>query len=362
MEKNIKILILEDTQSDADLLVRELKKSGFIFSSEIVQTRETFENALQNFKPDLILSDYNLPSFDGETAFFIKQKKSPNIPFIIVSSAIGDEKAVELIKKGVTDYVLKDKLFSLAPKITRALKEEEEKREKRIANEKFKNTHKKLIQSEARIKNYARHLNQVTEDERAHLAREIHDDIGQQLIVITIGLSELKTQDGTNAIMDERLNIMINTMNDTIQSIREITTTLRPAILDTLGLIPSIKWQCVEFEKKTKIKCKVELNVKEEKFDRNISICYFRICQETLTNIKKHAGPCEVIISIEQNNNELTLKISDNGKGIANEKLANPFSMGLIGMQERANIIGADLNITSKKDFGTTVQLKVKTN
>ena len=108
----IKILILEDNQNDAELLVRELKKSGLDFSFEHIQTRDAFEYALVNFKPDIILSDYSLPSFDGITAFYIKQKKSPDIPFIIVSGTIGEENAVELIKHGVTDYVLKDKLFS----------------------------------------------------------------------------------------------------------------------------------------------------------------------------------------------------------------------------------------------------------
>jgi len=128
MVENIKILILEDNQSDADLLQRELKKSGLVYTSEIVQTRQEFESSLENFKPDLILADYSLPSFDGDTAFDIKQKAYPDIPFIIISGFIGEENAVELIKNGVTDYALKDKLFTLPLKIERALKEAEEKK------------------------------------------------------------------------------------------------------------------------------------------------------------------------------------------------------------------------------------------
>ncbi|MBC7865096.1 MAG: PAS domain S-box protein, partial [Bacteroidia bacterium] len=138
MKHDLKILILEDEQNDADLLLRELKKSGLTFSAEFVETKEAFERALQDFGPDLILSDYSLPSFDGLTALQIKQNKYPDIPFIIVSGIIGEEKAVALIKAGVTDYVLKDKLFSLPQKITRALKEAEEKKEKRITDEKLR--------------------------------------------------------------------------------------------------------------------------------------------------------------------------------------------------------------------------------
>jgi len=142
-----KILILEDNQSDADLLRRELKKSGLNFTSEIVQTRAGFEYALQNFKPDIILSDYSLPSFDAVTAFHIKQSKYPQIPFIIVSGIIGEENAVELIKDGVTDYASKNKLFSLSNKINRALNDTLVRREKLITDEKLKAQTAELIRA-----------------------------------------------------------------------------------------------------------------------------------------------------------------------------------------------------------------------
>ena len=145
MTANLKILILEDNQSDADLLQRELKKSGLIFTAEIVQTRVDFEQALHSFNPDLILSDYSLPSFDAVSAFNIKQNISPLIPFIIVSGVIGEENAVELIKNGVTDYTPKDKLFTLATKISRALKDREEAKEKKAIAEKLKMQTAELI-------------------------------------------------------------------------------------------------------------------------------------------------------------------------------------------------------------------------
>jgi DNA-binding NtrC family response regulator len=145
MSGNLKILILEDNQSDADLVRRELKKNGFNFTSEIVQTRESFENALENFSPDIILSDYSLPAFDGVTAFNIKQNKLPDVPFIIVSGTIGEERSIELIKNGITDYALKDKLFSLTPKISRALRDAEEKRQKILAEGELKAQYEKLL-------------------------------------------------------------------------------------------------------------------------------------------------------------------------------------------------------------------------
>lgn len=146
MNNNLKILILEDNPTDADLVIRELKKSGLCFTTEITQTREEFEISLENFSPDIILSDYSLPSFDGVTAFHIKQRKHSHIPFIIVSGVIGEENAVELIKNGVTDYALKDKLFTLIPKITRALNDVEEKNKKNISDKILKLQHEKLFE------------------------------------------------------------------------------------------------------------------------------------------------------------------------------------------------------------------------
>jgi signal transduction histidine kinase len=134
----LKILIVEDNPDDADLLQRELTKSGLLFTARIVQAREGFEQALRDFGPDIILSDYALPRFDAVAAFRIKQNVVPHIPFIIVSGTIGDENAVELIKTGITDFVPKDKLFTLSQKIGRALKDTEEKKEKKVNAEKLR--------------------------------------------------------------------------------------------------------------------------------------------------------------------------------------------------------------------------------
>ncbi len=146
MTEEIKILILEDNPSDADLMQQNLKRAGLNFVAKVVQTQETYGKAIDEFQPDIILSDFSLPSFDGVSAFNIKQEKQPDIPFIIVSGTIGEERAVELIKKGVDDYVSKDNLVSLNQKIVRALKETENMIEKRIADQKLKILNQKLFE------------------------------------------------------------------------------------------------------------------------------------------------------------------------------------------------------------------------
>lgn len=168
----LRILLVEDNDSDADLLHRELKKSGLNFCTQTVQTREAFEAALQNFKPDIILSDYALPSFDAVTAFRIKQNKFPLIPFIIVSGVIGEENAVELIKNGVTDYASKNKLFGLSTKINRALNDAKSGREKRLNEESLR-----IQQQELQLANEAL----VRQDEKINLVNQELLQLNQEL-------------------------------------------------------------------------------------------------------------------------------------------------------------------------------------
>lgn len=147
--KSIKVLILEHDENDLELLLYELKKGALDFIAKIVETKEQFSNALVDFSPDIILSDYSLPGFDGVTAFHIKQQLCPEVPFIIVSGTIGEENAVELIRNGVTDYSIKDKLFTVIPKIKRAIKETNERHEKAIAEQNLRKSERQL--SEAQI-------------------------------------------------------------------------------------------------------------------------------------------------------------------------------------------------------------------
>jgi signal transduction histidine kinase len=152
---SVRILILEHEPDDIELLQYELKKGGWHYSSEVVQERTGYERALRDFKPDIVLSDYVLPEFDGATAFYIKKEISPDTPFIIVSGTIGEENAVELIKAGVTDYVLKDKLFTVVTKIDRALKESRELEEKKDQEERLANYARELERSNKELEQFA---------------------------------------------------------------------------------------------------------------------------------------------------------------------------------------------------------------
>jgi DNA-binding NtrC family response regulator len=146
MSRKTKILIVEHDANDIELICFELKKSGIDHEIRVVQNEVEFRHNLKKFHPDIILCDYSLPLFSGLIAFKIKEIINPDTPFIFVSGTIGEEIAVELIKKGVTDYALKDKLYTLNPKIIRALKDKEANAERKIANEKLKIQNEKLFE------------------------------------------------------------------------------------------------------------------------------------------------------------------------------------------------------------------------
>jgi PAS domain S-box-containing protein len=145
MKNELRILILEDDDADAELIQHELRKANIAFKSQRVDTREAFQKKLFDFEPDLILADYTLPAFDGSSALRMVKEKYPDVPFIFVSGTIGEDFAIESLKSGATDYVLKDRLSRLAPAVDRALSEVKEKIEYRKAR-------KALEESEMRFR------------------------------------------------------------------------------------------------------------------------------------------------------------------------------------------------------------------
>jgi two-component system CheB/CheR fusion protein len=189
MSCTLNILIVEDNDFDADLILRELNKSNLNFNLEVVKTSEAFEEALKVFKPNIVLSDYSLPGFDGVAAFQIKQRVRPLIPFIIVSGVIGEENAVALIKSGVTDFVSKDKLFTLSQKISRALKETEEREERKKQEERVLVINQELIALNLELEErVAERTKALTESEA--LFRNMMETITQMAWTITVNSEE----------------------------------------------------------------------------------------------------------------------------------------------------------------------------
>jgi two-component system, NarL family, sensor histidine kinase UhpB len=356
MENKLKILHLEDMPFDVEMVERELIKGNIEFEILVVDNKTDFEKALDNFLPDIILSDHSLPSFDSAGALELTKNKAPGIPFILVTATVSEEFAVNILKRGASDYILKTNLKRLPAAVQNAIEKS------KIILEKEK-AEKELEHSYIQVRKLAAHLQDVREKERASIAREIHDELGQlltalKLDILWLGL-KLK-EPGTE--LNKKVKVMEKLVSSALITVRKIATELHPALLDKLGLIEAIKWQSREFEKRTGVKIKLTLPSEQIDISNSTAITLFRIYQESLTNVARHAAATMVYCTLQKNNEELELIVTDDGKGFDVSYIEQMQSLGLLSMKERAVMIGGKYEIVSELKKGTKVQVVLPFN
>ena len=225
-----------------------------------------------------------------------------------------------------------------------------------------KNNQRLLMEAEQNARRFANDLNQVLEEERAHWAREIHDEFGQQLSGIKMSLATLNRINFEPETSQLIVADVVKSLEEATKSLKAFSTQLRPAILDSLGIGEAVEWLADEFVKKSAIEVNKNIDDKGAEVDQKILNNIFRICQESLNNIAKHAQSTLVEISFKVTDQHVTLEIVDNGKGIEFSKINNPFSMGLIGMKERARLTGASLEIDSEDGQYTKIRYRQPLN
>jgi two-component system sensor histidine kinase UhpB len=214
-----------------------------------------------------------------------------------------------------------------------------------------------LQKSRDQLRALAARVQTVREEERARVAREIHDELGQALTAIKIDLSSLIR--GQPAAKKQESASVLKLVDETIQSVRRISTELRPAILDAGGLAAALEWAAGEFEARTGTKCRLDLPQADVAIDQDRATALFRIFQETLTNVARHANATEVNVRLAEENGDLTLEVHDNGQGLSEEQLSGGGSLGILGMRERALLLGGELKIKGSPEKGTTVRVRV---
>jgi signal transduction histidine kinase len=221
----------------------------------------------------------------------------------------------------------------------------------------------KLRSSYEEVRRLASHLREIREEERTNMSREIHDQLGQQLTVMKMDISWLhKKMLSAEKPIQNRMNDLKNMMDDTVKLVRRIASDLRPSLLDDMGLIAAIEWHATEFEKRSGIAIELTGIKTDPVLSKDYRINLFRIVQESLTNVGRHSGATKVMIDLETHENRLMLTIKDNGKGFDPVEAAKKGSLGLLGMRERAAVIGGDYEIFSAQDRGTLVQVSVSLN
>lgn len=213
--------------------------------------------------------------------------------------------------------------------------------------------------SRARLAELNEHIEQVKEQERAHIAREIHDDLGGNLTAIKMALAMLAERLPDDPALRDKARYLDDLVDRSIEAVQRIALDLRPAMLD-LGIVAALDWQAREFEKRMGIPCIFCSNTREVALDPDHAAALFRIFQEALTNIAKHAEATRVTVDLDRHGRDLLLTICDNGRGIAPSDRLKPQSFGLRGMSERARALGGTLTLSPAPGGGTMVAVKIR--
>lgn len=449
----LRILLLEDLRSDAEVIGLQLRKLNMPRELRVVSNRLSFEQALDEFDPHLVLSDYSLPQYTGLEALNHVRERDVYLPFIICTGSLNEEIAVSCIKAGADDYVLKDSLGRLCSAIENALnakanliaKEsaiaelqaseeniraiaqnapdnifkidalgtiiyanrgvqggsaanllghpiytlvsaEHHVKLKRAISKCFKrkvNTtvelrstdnigderwylcrigpvmsgdsvdsvvfitsditrriraEREMSKLNEQLQTLAKHLEKVREEEKEKIAIEIHDQLGQELTGTKLALywikQQLQSAEDLGPII-EKVDYLVELSTTTIETVRRIAHELRPVVLDNMGLVAALEWHVVNFNKTSTTRCRLHVDVGQLDFGKDLSTAIYRVVQEALTNIQKHAEASRAWIDLIKEDDTFMVQIRDDGKGIEVSEALRSNSLGLFGIRER---------------------------
>jgi len=349
----LKLLLLEDDSADAALIQTLLRRSGMQFRAEVASDEKEFLAAIQNKGYDAVLADNALPQYSSIKALELIRATNPHVAFILVTGTVSEEFAVNIIQQGADDYILKTNLTRLPAAINNAIEKKRIQQEKELSQQELKQLNQEL-------RSVSAHLERIREEEQARIAREIHDQIGQQLTGLKMDVSWVKGMIGKKAEPEailKKLNEMLDNLDEAVKTVRKVASDLRPSILDDFGLIDALDWHSKEFATRYGINIHFKSLVNEINADPAITIGLFRIYQESLVNVARHAAAKNVISVLETSDNKVSLSITDDGKGFDSSKQKK--TLGLLGMKERAQMIGGTLTINSKPGMGTALFITV---
>jgi signal transduction histidine kinase len=293
----------------------------------------------------VILLDARMPGVDGfETAGLIREReRSRSTPIIFLTGAYEDVSSMfRGYEAGAVDYLVKP----LVPEVLKS---------KIAVFVELYAKNERLRVSEESLRALAAKQQTVREEERARIAREIHDQLGQALTGLKMDLTWLNARLPGQKTVAEKVKSMFKLIDDTIQSVRKIATLLRPEVLDQLGLAAAVGWQARDFQMRTGIRCKVSLPAEPVAAGPELSTAAFRIFQELLTNVARHAQATRVEVSLGAEAGRLVLEVRDNGKGISEVEMTGAKSLGLLGMRERAMAFGGTVEFAGAGGKGTRV-------
>ena len=379
-----KVLLVNDDSASLLALSSLLTTAGAEKEYEVLIARSGEEALRLVLQHDfaVILLDVSMPGMDGfETAEAIhSHPRSASVPIIFVTAHFADEiNKLKGYQKGAVDYlftpiipkILQTKVavfVELAKKNLQTQRQadelaklnvelqEQRKLDLRHINERLQ-AEEALRQSREELRQLASYQERIKEDERKRIAREIHDELGQNLLALRIDISMLHARTGTtHPKLNQKVHAVLDQIDSTMRSMRSIINNLRPTVLD-LGLNAAIEWQVKEFQRRTGIECALTLPETELPVDDNRATALFRILQESLNNVLRHAQASSAEIDLYQDGDKLYLRVADNGIGIFPGCRRKANSFGLIGIKERISTLGGELVLESGQDKGTELRV-----
>lgn len=332
----------------------------------------------------VILLDVSMPDMDGfETAEAIHSNpRSASVPIIFITAHYADEMhRLKAYQNGAVDYlftpiipqILQTKVAVFVELARNTMQLRGQKQELEQLNQDLqqqrrqdlehinerKQAEEALRQSQEELRQLASYQERIKEDERKRIAREIHDELGQNLLALRIDIAMLHARTGsTHPKLNKKVMSVLNHIDCTMKAMRSIINNLRPTVLD-LGLNAAIEWQVKEFQRRTGIACELDMSDKELAVDDNRATALFRILQESLNNVFRHARATRTKIKLHRVGGGLLMQVADNGVGIFPGCRRKANSFGLVGIKERVSTLGGSLTIETAQDAGTALTVSI---
>ncbi len=343
----IQLLVVEDSELDHELLLAMLAREGRRVRAHRVEDEAAMRERFARGPVDVVVTDHNLPRFDSFSALRVAREHDPDLPVLVVSGEMSEELAVAVLQAGADDFILKSRLFRLGPALARSLATAAERRAGRAAAA-------ALAQSESRLRELTRHLEQAKEEERHRIAREIHDDIGAALTALRFELVAFGRELVGRGVESARLPTMHGLLEQAVAASHRIQHNLRPPVLDA-GLVAALQWLVRSFGAGNGVEARFETNREDPPLSAEAAAALYRVAQEALANVSKHAQARRVAVQLFATAGEVTLEVTDDGVGFDPRMLPSTPGFGLRGLIERARGFGGWAEVNSAPGRGTTL-------
>jgi signal transduction histidine kinase len=356
----LRVLIVEDDPLDAELIVRELTKSGFDPQWSRVETPADFLSRLAQDPPDVIISDNAMPQFSSAGALTCLQDSRLTIPFIVVSHSIGEEEAVQLIRNGAADYLMKDRLGRIGEAVRQALEQQRLRVEHATAQQAVEDRTRDLVASHHSLRALASELTLAEQRERKRLSEELHDYLAQMLALGRMKMAQLRKKVDSAPMALPLVQEIDDLFAKALTYTRSLMAKLSPPVLDELGLPAALRWLA---EQMPLHGLAVEVRLEQEKvpLPDDQAVLLFQSVRELLINTAKHAGTDRATVALRIDDDQrLCIEVRDEGRGfdvaLLDQVLASEH-FGLLSVRERMEAMGGQLDVKSKIGEGTTMTL-----